>query len=145
REPDSVDQHPVRPVVADADRDPGRAAAEIRGAARFLVHLRIRPRDRRGDEGAAHMKGTTACMLATALVAAFPAARPAGQAPAAPAPHFQVDPTFPKVPNNWVLGDASSVAVDRRDHVFILHRPRTVPADKKDRAAPPVLEYDAAG
>jgi hypothetical protein len=60
-------------------------------------------------------------------------------------PTFQVDPTWPKLPNNWVIGDPSSIAVDRHDNVWILHRPRTVPADKKDRAAPPVLEFDASG
>ena len=61
-------------------------------------------------------------------------------------PRFQVDPTWPpKLPNNWVLGEVSWVTVDRRDHVWILHRPRTVAADQKDRAAPSVLEFDAAG
>jgi hypothetical protein len=60
-------------------------------------------------------------------------------------PFFEVDPTWPKLPNNWVLGDPSSIAVDRHDNVWILHRPRTVPADKKDRVAPPVLEFDNAG
>ena len=60
-------------------------------------------------------------------------------------PVFQVDPAWPKLPNNWVIGIVSSVAVDRRDHVWILHRPRTVPAEWKGRAAPPVLEFDADG
>jgi hypothetical protein len=61
-------------------------------------------------------------------------------------PAYQVDTTWPpSLPNGWVLGDASSVAVDRHDHVYILHRPRTVPAEKKDHAAPAVLEFDAAG
>jgi hypothetical protein len=61
-------------------------------------------------------------------------------------PTFQVDPGWPeKLPNNWVTGVVSAVAVDRRDHVWILHRFRTVPADRKDRTAPPVLEFDANG
>lgn len=60
-------------------------------------------------------------------------------------PKFQVDPTWPKLPNNWILGETSSVAVDRRDHVWVLHRPRTVPAEKRANAAPSVLEFDAAG
>jgi hypothetical protein len=58
-------------------------------------------------------------------------------------PIFQVDPTWPQLPNNWVLGVTSAVAVDSRDHVWIMHRPRTVALDQK--AAPPVLEFDAAG
>src|SRR6266581_3092507 len=60
-------------------------------------------------------------------------------------PVFQLDPTWPKLPNNWVVGIVSAVAVDRRDHVWILHRPRTVSAELKGRAAPPVLEFDADG
>jgi hypothetical protein len=60
-------------------------------------------------------------------------------------PVFEVDPTWPKLPNNWVMGDPSSIAVDRHDNVWILHRPRTVPAEKKDHAAPPVLEFDKNG
>jgi len=60
-------------------------------------------------------------------------------------PVFDVDATWPRLPNNWVMGDPSSIAVDRHDNVWILHRPRTVPPDKKDHAAPPVLEFDKNG
>ena len=60
-------------------------------------------------------------------------------------PVFEVDPSWPKIPNNWVLGVVSSVTVDKRDHVWILHRPRSVAAELKGRAAPPVLEFDADG
>ena len=60
-------------------------------------------------------------------------------------PVFEVDPAWPKLPNNWVLGVVSSVATDKRDHVWILHRPRTVAQNLKAQAAPPVLEFDAAG
>src|SRR5258707_15757768 len=60
-------------------------------------------------------------------------------------PTFEVDASWPKLPNNWVLGDPSSITVDRSDNVWILHRPRTVPADRKERAAPPVLEFDKNG
>jgi NHL repeat len=60
-------------------------------------------------------------------------------------PMFEVDPSWPRLPNNWVMGDPSSIAVDRHDNVWILHRPRTVPAEKKDHAAPPVLEFDKNG
>jgi DNA-binding beta-propeller fold protein YncE len=66
-------------------------------------------------------------------------------APAGGVPTFHVDPAWPQLPNNWVIGDPSSIAVDQHDNVWILHRPRTVPADKKDRAAPPVLEFDSSG
>ena len=70
----------------------------------------------------------------------------AAQGPAAATmPMFEVDATWPRVPNNWVMGDPSSIAVDRHDNVWILHRPRTVPAEKKEHAAPPVLQFDKNG
>ena len=68
-----------------------------------------------------------------------------GSGQGAGVPTFQADANWPKLPNNWVLGEVSSVAVDRRDHVWVLQRPRTVPAEQRDRAAPAVLEFDAAG
>jgi hypothetical protein len=61
------------------------------------------------------------------------------------APTFQVDPNWPTIPNNWVLGEVSSIAVDPRDHIWVLHRPASIPADRRANAAPPVLEFDAAG
>ena len=60
-------------------------------------------------------------------------------------PIFEVDPTWPKLPNNWVTGVVSSVAVDRRDHIWVLHRPGTVQEAQKAQAAPPVLEFDPNG
>ena len=60
-------------------------------------------------------------------------------------PVFEVDPAWPKLPNNWVVGHVASVAVDSRDHVYLLHRPNTIPEDRRKNAAPPVLEFDAAG
>src|SRR2546422_5857205 len=59
-------------------------------------------------------------------------------------PVFEVDTSWPKLPNGWVLGQTPSVAVDREDHVWILHRPRTVAEGQKDKAAPAVGEHDAA-
>jgi DNA-binding beta-propeller fold protein YncE len=70
-------------------------------------------------------------------------ARAAGQAGGAP--QFQVDPTWPQLPGKWVLGTSINVSVDRRDHVWIIHRYRLVPAEQKERAAPPVLEFDENG
>lgn len=51
-------------------------------------------------------------------------------------PRFKAAAVWPRLPNNWVLGEVSSVAVDRHDHVRVLHRPRTVPADQQENAAP---------
>jgi NHL repeat-containing protein len=61
------------------------------------------------------------------------------------APTFQVDSAWPTIPNNWVLGEVSSISVDSRDHIWVLHRPRSIPPDKRAQAAPPVLEFDTAG
>src|SRR5262249_3896833 len=60
-------------------------------------------------------------------------------------PSFQVDPTWPKVPAKWVLGLVSGVAIDAQDHVWVLHRPETVPDEQRSKAAPAVLEFDVAG
>jgi NHL repeat len=74
------------------------------------------------------------------------------QSTAAPAqtstalPTFELDKTWPpKLPNGWVMGQMSSVAIDKRDHVWLLHRPRFIPAEQSAHRAPPVLEFDAAG
>lgn len=62
-------------------------------------------------------------------------------------PAFKVDPTWLKLPASWVLGNVSMVSVDTKDHVWLIHRPRSpqmvVPPGKK--AAPPVIELDADG
>ena len=60
-------------------------------------------------------------------------------------PIFQVDPSWPKIPNNWVLGEVSSVSVDSKDRVWVLQRPRTLRPAQKSQVAPPVLVFDTAG
>jgi DNA-binding beta-propeller fold protein YncE len=60
-------------------------------------------------------------------------------------PRFEVDPSWPKLPPQWVFGQVSSVSIDERGHAWILQRPRTVRTDQKAKAAPPVMEFDAAG
>lgn len=66
-----------------------------------------------------------------------------------PVPAFRVDPGWPKpLPNRWIVGAVVGVAVDARDHVWIVHRPSTLqPNETRSiwRAAPPVLEFDEAG
>lgn len=60
-------------------------------------------------------------------------------------PRFKVDPTWPRIPNNWQFGQVASVSIDERDHVWVLQRPGTLNPEEKGRAAPPLLEFDAAG
>jgi hypothetical protein len=61
------------------------------------------------------------------------------------APQFSVDPNWPQIPNNWVLGEVTSISVDRNDHIWVLHVPQSIPEAQRANAAPPVLEFDAAG
>jgi hypothetical protein len=87
------------------------------------------------------MAGSVA--LAVHVGAAATVAQSPGAAPEAP--KFQVDPSWPKIPNNWQFGQVASVSVDAQDHVWVLQRPGTLAPDEKGRAAPPVLEFDNAG
>src|SRR2546422_9222507 len=60
-------------------------------------------------------------------------------------PVFEVDRAWPNVPPQWKLGDASSIAIDAQDNVWVLHRPRTLKPDQAAKAAPPVIVFDTAG
>ena len=60
-------------------------------------------------------------------------------------PMFEVDPDWPTIPNGWVFGQVASVAVDSRDHVWVLQRPGSVEPEEVSMAAPPVLEFDPDG
>ena len=92
-----------------------------------------------------------AALAMTACGGAPPADEPMPEPEAAPAaagpgfPTFEPDPDWPDLPNNWITGEVSSVTVDRRDHIWVLHRPHTVAEENRDNAAPPVLEFDDAG
>lgn len=74
------------------------------------------------------------------------------------APMFVVDPLWPRpMPNHWLLGSATGVAVDSRDHVFVIHltdsfTARTEiglatnpPTGECCAPAPNVLEFDPDG
>src|SRR4051812_36747797 len=89
---------------------------------------------------------------ATALVAL-------GTISHAQAPAYRVIPLWPQpLPNHWVLGSVTGVAVDAQDHVWITHRGAdSLEANEKGMmlnpptsalccvAAPFVLELDATG
>ena len=60
-------------------------------------------------------------------------------------PTFDVDPSWPKVPAKWKLGDVSSIAIDAQGNAWVLHRPRTLKADQAAMAAPPIVVFDPAG
>ena len=71
----------------------------------------------------------------------------------APVPSYQVDPFWPRMPKQWTLGQVAGVAVDERDHVWIIQRPWSLGTDEVAgndeaeccRAAPPVMEFTAQG
>ena len=86
------------------------------------------------------MSPTPACLAVACLAASTAFAQPAAEPP-----RFEVDTSWPSVPEAWVLGEVSSIAVAPDDHVWVLHRPRSIPEDQRDRAAPPVLEFDQEG
>ena len=58
-------------------------------------------------------------------------------------PKFEVDPSWPHIPNGWTLGQVSSAASDPDGNIWIFHRPRTVKPGVK--TGPPVMEFDQAG
>ena len=79
------------------------------------------------------------------------------EAATAQAPRFEVDPMWPKpLPNHWVIGAVIGLGIDANDHVWIIHRQgsleekeqyatMTPRASECCAAAPPVLEFSAAG
>jgi len=80
----------------------------------------------------------------------------AAQSTGVMAPHFEVDPLWPKpLPNHWVLGMAIGVFVEPNDHVWIIHRSSATLANNEKplelktgeccAGAPPVLEFDQEG
>src|SRR5207245_158239 len=91
---------------------------------------------------AAALALTTLGGLALVLTGPVTAQRPANGV----APRFQVDPWWPKpLPNNWLMGQAAGVAVDRHDHVWVIQRPRSLPAhDTAHLGRPAHMSVDPA-
>jgi DNA-binding beta-propeller fold protein YncE len=95
-------------------------------------------------------------MIGAALVAMLAAT--AAQAPQAPT--FQVDPFWPKpLPNHWLFGSITGVAVDAQNHVWVVHRGTPSMTGRTEiglstnpptsetccRTAPQVLRFDPQG
>ncbi len=95
--------------------------------------------------------------MAAALLPFLQSCSTTGIAGGRAAPRYAVDPYWPKVlPGNWQLGAVAGVAVDRRGHIWIIHRPGSLSDDEKAAsfnppraeccvAAPSVVEFDAEG
>ena len=98
---------------------------------------------------------TISTLLAAAALTVLSAA--SHSALAGDVPTFAVDASWPKpLPNNWILGQVGGIALDSKDHIWVIHRPRSLTDDEKGAAltpprskccvsAPPVLEFDAEG
>lgn len=99
------------------------------------------------------MKRTFLIAAAALLLVGFGAAAP-------PVPSFTVDSLWPKpLPNHWLLGSVTGVAVDAHDHIWVVHRggdslnartemgAATDPKTAEDCCvpAPQVLEFAADG
>jgi sugar lactone lactonase YvrE len=104
--------------------------------------------------------GSAAVMIA--LLVSRSGIQAATQGGTVQAPRFEVDPYWPKpLPNHWLLGSATGIAIDSRDHVYVIHltdsftaRTETgagpqnnniTPAGECCSSAPNVLEFDPAG
>lgn len=88
----------------------------------------------------------TRTLICAAVLAGLVLVAPGMQAQTRSLPTFEVDKAWPKLPPKWKLGDPSSFAIDAKDNVWVLHRPRTLlkPEEAK-MAAPPVVVFDTAG
>jgi DNA-binding beta-propeller fold protein YncE len=99
----------------------------------------------------------SALLIALAVASTVLEKRAAVEAAGVQAPHFEVDPMWPKpLPNHWLLGMTIGVSVDAQDHIWIIHRGGSLermenylaanpPASECCMAAPPVLEFDEEG
>lgn len=105
--------------------------------------------NRRGSTG---ILGAGLLIAVLSATACEPVETVAGESPG-----LRVDPHWPQqLPNDWILGQVAGVAVDGRDHVWIVHRPRSVnpvmagaaqdpPISACCIPAPPVIEFDPDG
>ena len=88
-------------------------------------------------------------LVAATIHASAPSPGPTQTSMPQQVPTFRVDPLWPKpLPNKWIIGAVAGVAVDRHDHVWIVHRPSTLqPNETRSiwKPAPPVLEFAADG
>jgi hypothetical protein len=103
-----------------------------------------------------HAVLTSIVLLMLAMGCSQPEQRGAVPQGVADGPKFAVDPFWPKpLKENLIFGQIAGLAVDSRDHVWVLHRYRGLLADEKGgkdhpearccRPLPPVVEFDAAG
>jgi hypothetical protein len=71
--------------------------------------------------------------------------------------HYLVDPDWPKpLPNNWIMGQVSGLAIDKYDNIWVYQRPRSLDTSENGAVqqpqrsqccvpAPSVIEFNQAG
>jgi hypothetical protein len=70
--------------------------------------------------------GLALVVFVKALVGCSPAMNNGVSASVGGAPVFEVDPFWPKpLPNSWLMGQAAGVAVDKRNHVWVVQASST--------------------
>ncbi len=53
------------------------------------------------------------------------------------APRFVLDPAWPQpLPHHWVIGDVGGIYVDKHDHIWLYHRPRSVSSSDSGMQGP---------
>ncbi|WP_231639192.1 hypothetical protein [Sphingomonas profundi] len=87
-------------------------------------------------------RSAAAATLAAGAVLSVPA-HAAAAVP--PMPTLVPELDWLRMPNGWVIGDITAVAVDRHDNLWLLHRPRSVGKADAARAAPPIMAFDSHG
>ena len=61
-------------------------------------------------------------------------------------PDLQVDPSWPQLPENWILGASAGIATDSARNVWFIHRPGSATEKKACcRPAPVVMQFDPTG
>jgi DNA-binding beta-propeller fold protein YncE len=88
------------------------------------------------------------CLFAIALVSSCLVTANATQ-PKARSPEFTVDRSWPApLPDKWLLGHVTGVAVDPQDRIWVLNRPASITDDETITgavAAPPLVIFDQSG
>ena len=95
------------------------------------------------------MKTTTvlACSILMLCAEGGQAQAPAVATPPPPNPPVcRVEPSWPRVPEDWIFGAMAGIATDSKDNVWIVHRSAGVTMKKACcKAAPIVMQFDPSG
>ena len=92
------------------------------------------------------MRSTVIFAICMGIGIAGPAQSQQQPAPASGAmPHFRYETDWIKLPAGMTMGEVTAVAVDRRDHVWVLHRPRSVKDRPAAEIAGPIVEFGPGG